>query len=314
MYPWLEHKQQQLFRRIIQGKLHHALLLQGQDGIGKAEFAQELARFLLCANKQDSGACGQCQACKLNKAGTHPDFHEIESEKQIGVDQIREAIKKLLGRSQLSGAKVLVIYAAHTMTESSANALLKTLEEPTDNTFLLLITSKPERLLPTILSRCERLLLPESDSATTSEWLKSQGYTELDQDLIRLYGTAPLSLLSELQAEKSFSYQQFLRGIEGLGNQQSSVAELSSSWQEHTERVIKWLQYWLADQIKQSPAKVDQLWVLHSACARAAEAVSNPGINKSLLLANLLQALVAKNDAKTTATTVPKSALKTSFR
>ncbi|MFT5313839.1 MAG: DNA polymerase-3 subunit delta' [Paraglaciecola sp.] len=310
MYPWLAHKKQQLCRRIIQGKLHHALLFQGQDGIGKTEFAQDLARFLLCANKQETAACGECQACKLNRAGTHPDFHQIESEKQIGVDQIREAIKKLLGSSQLCGAKVLVIYAAHTMTESSANALLKTLEEPTDNTFLLLITSKPERLLPTILSRCERLLLPGSDMATTSEWLKSQGYTQLDQDLIRLYGASPLNLLKELQAEKSFSYQQFLAGIEGLGNQQCSVAELSSSWQEHTERVIKWLQYWLADQIRQSPAKVEQLWVLHGACARATEALRHPGLNKSLLLANLLQALVLKEAPKT----VHKTALKTSFR
>jgi DNA polymerase-3 subunit delta' len=314
MYPWLEHKKQQLYRRAVQGKLHHALLLQGQDGIGKTEFAQDLARFLLCAAKQQTEACGQCQACKLNRAGTHPDFHQIESEKQIGVDQIREVIKKLLGRSQLSGAKVLVIYAAHTMTESSANALLKTLEEPTDNTFLLLTTSKPERLLPTILSRCERLLLPASDIATTSEWLKSQGYIELDKDLVRLYGASPLTLLNELQAEKGFSYQQFLAGIEGLGNNKTSVAELSSSWQEHTERVIKWLQYWLADHIKQSPAKVEQLWALHGACARATEALRNPGINKSLLLANLLQALVVKKALKETPKTVHKTALKTSFR
>jgi DNA polymerase-3 subunit delta' len=314
MYPWLADKKQQLCQRIRQGKLHHALLLQGQEGIGKTEFAEDLAKFLLCADKQQNSACGQCQACKLNRAGTHPDFHQIESEKQIGVDQIREAIKTLLGRSQLSGAKVLVIYDAHTMTESSANALLKTLEEPTDNTFLLLITSKTERLLPTILSRCERVLLPASDIATTSEWLASQGYNELDKDLLRLYGAAPLTLLSELQAEHSFSYQQFLTGIEDLGNKKISVAALSLSWQEHTERVIRWLQYYLADQIKQNPAKIEQLWSVHNACTKATQALRNPGLNKSLLLASLLQALVNELSVNTAITSLAKTPLKTSFR
>jgi DNA polymerase-3 subunit delta' len=292
--------------------MHHALLLKGQEGIGKTELAQDLARYLLCSNKQQKLACGQCQACKLYKAGSHPDFHEIESDKQIGVDQVREAIKKLLGTAQLSGSKVLVIYAAHTMTESSANALLKTLEEPTKNTYLLMISSKPERLLPTILSRCEKVLLPSPDINGTTEWLKTKGFADVEPKFMRLYPGSPLMLLNELQVEQSFNYQQFLQGLESLLSQQGNVAELSSKWQEHAEKVIKWLQYWLLDQMKSSPEMMESLWSLHEASAKAVKALRNPGINKTLLLANLLNALVLLQKEPTQ--NVAKFSKVTSFR
>ncbi|MFT5674806.1 MAG: DNA polymerase-3 subunit delta' [Paraglaciecola sp.] len=294
MYPWLVQPYQQLCQRQKQGKLHHALLLQGHEGIGKNEFAQYLSRYLLCSNKQSDKACGECQGCRLNAAGSHPDLHIIESEKQIGVDQIRDAIKKLFGTSQMSGAKVLVIYAAHTMTESSANALLKTLEEPTPNTFLLLTTCKPERLLPTILSRCEKLLLAGPDMPTYTRWLEGLGHGKVDKDFLRLYANSPLTLLDELKEQQTFTYQQFLLGIEGISSNQNNPAELALNWQEHAEKVVKWLQYWLIEQLKLFPSQADTLWPLHSACVLATEQLRNPGINKSLLLANLLQHLVSE--------------------
>ncbi|MDP5040433.1 MAG: DNA polymerase III subunit delta', partial [Paraglaciecola sp.] len=179
--------------------MHHALLLQGSLGIGKTEFAKEFASYVLCAKSSPDHACGECQSCLLQRAGSHPDFHEVLSEKQIGVDQIRDAIKKLSGSAQLSGAKVLIIYAAHTMTEASANALLKTLEEPTSNTFLLLVTDKAERLLPTIISRCERILMPPPSLSQTQSWLLTQWQDPVDEEFVQLYAHAPLILLDELQ-------------------------------------------------------------------------------------------------------------------
>ncbi|MFT4939284.1 MAG: DNA polymerase-3 subunit delta' [Paraglaciecola sp.] len=294
MYPWLVQPFQQLCRRQKQGNLHHALLLQGHEGIGKNEFARYLSQYLLCSKQQSAQACGECQGCRLNAAGSHPDLHIIESEKQIGVDQIRDAIKKLIGTSQMSGAKVLVIYAAHTMTESSANALLKTLEEPTANTFLLLISSKPERLLPTILSRCEKLLLKGPDMPTYISWLEEQGHQNVDKDFLRLYANSPLTFLDELQEQQPFTYQQFLSGIEGISVNQNNPVDLALEWQEHTIKVVKWLQYWLIEQLKQSPSQAEKLWSLHAACVLATEQLRNPGINKSLLLANLLQHLASK--------------------
>jgi DNA polymerase-3 subunit delta' len=294
MYPWLIQPFQQLCQRQRQGKLHHALLIQGNEGIGKNEFSQYLSKYLLCSKPQLNQACGECQGCRLNTAGSHPDLHIVESEKQIGVDQIRDAIKKLVGTSQMSGAKVLVIYAAHTMTEASANALLKTLEEPTANTFLLLTTCKPERLLPTILSRCEKLLLRGPDMSTYVSWLEGLGHRNIEQEFLRLYTNSPLILLDELQEQQSFTYQQFLSGIKGISSKQNNPVELSLTWHEHAEKVVKWLQYWLAEQFKQVPPHADNLWSLHTACVLATEQLRNPSINKSLLLANLLQHLVSE--------------------
>jgi DNA polymerase-3 subunit delta' len=287
MYPWFNQAFDQLCRRIEQGKLHHALLLQGIAGIGKAEFAMDLAAYLLCANKQATTPCGTCQACNLFRAGSHPDLHVIESEKQIGVDLIRSVIGKLGGMAQLSGAKVLLMFDAHTMTESSANALLKTLEEPTGNTFLILVTSKPERLLPTILSRCEKLLLPSPDAQQCKRWLASQGFNEFAAELLEIYAGAPLTLVQELQQD-GLEYQQFKQGIVALLNQQGNPLELATAWQSSAEKALKWLQHWLSARIKLDVANQDELWTIVQSCNLASGQMINPGINKSLQLAGVL--------------------------
>lgn len=288
MYPWLQTTYNQLATRKQENKLHHALLLQGPSGIGKTEFVKQLATLLLCAKSVNGQSCGQCQSCLLQKAGNHPDYHEVMSEKQIGVDQIRDAIKKLSGSAQLSGAKVLIIHAAHSMTESSANALLKTLEEPTANTYLLLVTNKAERLLPTIISRCERIAMPVPTFAQTSAWLIKQWPEPVDEEFIHLYANSPLSLLNELQQEQSVPYADFKRGLEGLMTQQINPSKLANDWQTQVEKLLKWLQFWLHLQVKKSPQLSPQLWQLHQEAIQAVKRVRNPGVNKVLVLNQLL--------------------------
>lgn len=292
MYPWLEPTITQLCDRAQRQKLHHALLLQGAQGIGKTNSAQFLGRYLLCSRPKNNNPCNECQSCLLLTAGNHPDFYEIISDKQIGVDSIREAIRKLSGSSQLSGAKVLVIHAAHTMTESSANALLKTLEEPTKNTFLLLLTHKPERLLATIRSRCEKVLLPSPNIETCSNWLSAQGFTAVDTALLNMYVSSPLVLLERLNHPPKITYQDLLEGIDSLRQGNIGTAELATKWQEHVETVVKWLQYWLSEQMKQQPQHPEMLWAMHQAAISAAQQLANPGINKTLLLATVLQHLL----------------------
>jgi DNA polymerase-3 subunit delta' len=249
MYPWLIPTFEQLAKRRQGNKLHHALLLQGSQGIGKTDFAKQFAALLLCAKTSQGQRCGVCHACLLQDAGNHPDFHAVMSDKQIGVDQIREAIKKLSGSAHLSGAKVLIIYAAHTMTEASANALLKTLEEPTANTFLLLLTHKSERLLPTVLSRCERIIMPLPDMAQTQVWLSSQWDKPVDAEFISLYASSPLTLLDELQQEHKINYAVFKAGLQDLIQQRVNPSQLAADWQEQVEKILKWLQFWLHLQV-----------------------------------------------------------------
>lgn len=291
MYSWLQPSMDKLCSRAQQHKLHHGLLLQGVRGIGKTEFARQLGGYLLCSKPLTTEPCNLCQSCHLLAAGNHPDLYEIESDKQIGVDVIRESIKKLSGSAQLSGAKVLLIHAAHTMTESSANALLKTLEEPTNNTFLILLSDKPERLLATIVSRCEKVSLHSPAHQDCLSWLVQQGFQSPDLALVELYANSPLVLLEQLKTPPVIAYQDLLDGISELRQGKMGTAELANKWQEHAETVIRWLQFWLAKQIKQSTHASGELWDMHGACINATVQLAQSGINKTLLLANILQKL-----------------------
>ena len=289
MFPWLDASFKQLSHRIATNKLHHALLIQGPSGLGKSSFALQLGQLLLCKVRQGDKVCGQCQSCLLNTANTHPDLHLVGSDKQIGVDQIRDAIKKLTSSAHMSGAKVLIIYDAHTMTESSANALLKTLEEPTENTFLLLTTDKPERLLPTIKSRCEKLALPLPSLDTTLTWVKTHFHGEIDINFAKLLSSRPLALLAELQEEQKFTYDIFSTGLDALLQKESSAMQLALDWQNSADKVLKWTQYWARQQCTLQMSET--VWQLNQQATKATQQLRNPGVNKTLVLTALLDKL-----------------------
>lgn len=289
MFPWLDGTFKKLSNRIAADKLHHALLIQGPSGLGKSNFALELAQLLLCKARKGDKVCGFCQSCLLNAANNHPDLHVVESDKQIGVDQIRDAIKTLVSSAHMSGAKVLIIYHAHTMTESSANALLKTLEEPTANTFLLLTTDKPERILPTIRSRCEKLALPLPDLDTTIAWVKTQYDAEIDINFAKLFSARPLALFAELQEDQSFTYETYSTGLESLLQGQTSATQLAMDWQDNADKVLKWTQYWARQQCTEQLSET--LWQLNLQATKVIRQLRNPGVNKTLVLTALLDKL-----------------------
>lgn len=287
MYPWLSDAFNHICARYEQKNLHHAILLKGIAGIGKAEFARSFANFLLCNSKQNGHACGQCQACKLNVAESHPDLHQIESDKQVGIDAIREAIQKLIGTAQLSGAKALVIYGADTMTESAANALLKTLEEPTNNTYIILVCDKIDGLLPTIHSRCEKISLETPSVSVCQAWLNENGHLNTDEKVIRLYANSPLTIKQQLESTTSLVYSEFISGIQGLKNRQMSATELALKWQDKERLVLSWVLQSTLNEIKKSPSN-NELWLIQKACIEATKTIRHTGINKSLLLTGVL--------------------------
>ncbi|MBT1065025.1 DNA polymerase III subunit delta' [Bowmanella sp. Y26] len=286
-YPWFESLFQQLAGRYRAGRLHHALLMLGPQGLGKATLAKDVGAYLLC-QRTESSRCGQCQACQLVDAGNHPDLHQIQSEKQIGVDDIRSAIEKLSGKSQLGGAKVLVIHQADSMTESAANALLKTLEEPTAHTYMLLTANSAERLLPTIKSRCEKLLLPGASQAQTSQWLAEQYQGDIEPQLLTLYGATPLTLLAVLQEEAGQRFADFSQDLQQVLNGQLPVLTMAEQWQDNPGRLLSWLQLWLKNAMQQGQYAQDGLFAMYSQCITASRQVTNPGLNKLLLLSSVL--------------------------
>ncbi|HTE43062.1 MAG TPA: DNA polymerase III subunit delta' [Steroidobacteraceae bacterium] len=197
--PWHEDAWRQLQSAWNERRWPHGLLVHGPEGVGTHAMALRIAAGLLCENHEGRlDACGECGACKLRIAGTHPDWLAIspeEDKQQISVDQIREAATKLTMTSYRQGYKVTVIQPAHQMTMAAANSLLKTLEEPTPRTALILVTSRLGALLPTLRSRCQQLKIAAPSTHLAQSWLASQGKTVSDR-LLRFCSGAPLRALS----------------------------------------------------------------------------------------------------------------------
>ena len=197
--PWQVTQWQQLVAADRDGRLGHALLLSGPAGIGKLRFARALMAWLACESPQEEGACGTCRSCHFGL--DNPDVHIVEppeGKKQIAVDQVRELVALSTQTSHRAGGrKVVLIQPADAMNINTANALLKTLEEPSGDTVLILVTSEPARLLPTIRSRCQQLQFPIPPNALAREWLKmSVGDETRGEACLQETGGRPLAAQS----------------------------------------------------------------------------------------------------------------------
>ena len=150
-----EHIVKTLKNALATGKLAHAYLFAGPRGTGKTTMAKLLAKALNC----DEGIGHQCNECKNCKAiidGTHPDVLELDAASNNGVDEIRDLIDKVKYGTILGRYKVYIIDEVHMLSTGAFNALLKTLEEPPEHVIFILATTEPHKILPTILSRCQR--------------------------------------------------------------------------------------------------------------------------------------------------------------
>jgi DNA polymerase-3 subunit delta' len=264
IYPWQTGAWQQLIS--ARQDLPHALLLQGKKGIGKTDLARELAQALLCESPSSSGnACRQCAACGWFAAGNHPDFRLVEpegagapaaeaaegerpAEKKTGliaVSQVRELTDFVNLTTHRNGMRVILIHPAEAMNVHAANALLKTLEEPPPRTVFLLVSHQPQRLLPTVRSRCRKVDLPAPSPSQSIQWLQEQGVADAPLCLAQS-GNAPL----EAQLLSSPEYQEqrgrFLTWLSEPGRLDPlAVAEQAEKFDLGS--VVNWLQKWVYD-------------------------------------------------------------------
>ncbi|NQY64077.1 MAG: DNA polymerase III subunit delta' [Alteromonadaceae bacterium] len=176
MNNWLIEHQQLLTAQIQGENLPHALLISGITGAGKLSLANWLVQVLLCRHPDNNELgilipCQQCKFCKLYRSKSFPDHLLIDNEdKTIGVDDIRQANYFLEKTAQLGQAKTIMIAGADKMTIAAANALLKTLEEPSKGSVIILLTPDVDLLLPTIISRCRLIAIrPPAGDALLSE-------------------------------------------------------------------------------------------------------------------------------------------------
>lgn len=197
LLPWLSPTFEQLASLAGKGKLAHAYLLGGQEGLGKLELARHFGHYLLCNAPVANQACGQCRECQLLLAGTHPDLKMIQPEESAGIriDQIRETINFAVQTSQRGGYKVVIINPAESMNINSANALLKVLEEPSANTLLLLVSHRPALLMATIRSRCHLIKFNRPHERDVIPWLESKNIRASARELLRMAGNVPLRAL-----------------------------------------------------------------------------------------------------------------------
>ncbi|WLS80459.1 DNA polymerase III subunit delta' [Erwinia pyri] len=213
-YPWLNQPYRQIISQHQAGRGHHALLLHSLTGMGEASLIWGISRWLMCQRRDGLKSCGECHACQLMQANTHPDWYRLEAEKgksALGIDAVRSVTEKLYHHAQQGGAKVVWIPDAAQLTEAAANALLKTLEEPPKNTWFLLNSQQPAQLLATLRSRCFTFHLAPPEEAPGLQWLlKQRPISEQDAlTALRLSGGAPAAAL-ELTSEKSWAARETL--------------------------------------------------------------------------------------------------------
>jgi len=171
---WLETNCRALDREIESGHFGHAPLIPGPAGSGKRALADWLAARLLCLAVEDGNPCGKCRACQLLASGTHPDFFRLallEDKREILVDQVREFIGSLGLTPSIGQRRVGLIEPADLLNRNAANALLKTLEEPADEVWLILVADREDWLPATIRSRCQRRVVALPDPEVALDWL-----------------------------------------------------------------------------------------------------------------------------------------------
>ena len=184
-----------LDRSLASGRLAHAYLFSGPDGIGKRLMALALARAIVCHEQR---GCGDCQACRKIDHRNHPDLHVLEPDgNSIKIEQVRSLQKDLNLKPLEAPRKICLIEAADSMTLGAANALLKTLEEPRGDTLLILLSAHPNRLLETIRSRCQALPFTRHPNSRIQAQLEKQ----LDIDPTASH---VLAALSEGSFKKAF--------------------------------------------------------------------------------------------------------------
>ena len=256
IYPWQQDQWQRLQEMQQHQRLPHALLLCGPEGIGLKQFALSVSMQMRCENKSNAKACGICQSCQLFLAGNHPDISYIEPEetgKQIKIAQIRELIGYVSLKSFSGDTKIAIIEPADAMNRATANALLKTLEEPPEQSILILLSHQPSRLPITIRSRCQRIDFYPDYEQSTCDWVQ-QHINEHDISaalLLRLSQGAPLKALELMEDEQLSQRQVLVKDLQQLSQNQADIVQMAASWQEQgCEIVLKCLMNLIQDLIR----------------------------------------------------------------
>lgn len=255
LLPWQRPQWERLWQSQTQNRLGHALLLTGPAGVGKTAFARRFSQALLCAAAlPDHTPCGQCHSCRLFQAGSHPDYLAVtpaEPGKPIKVDQVRDLNAFLGFTSQFSGRQIVQVQPAEAMNINAANSLLKTLEEPTPGSLLLLLSAAPNSLPATVRSRCQKVNFAVPPPAEARDWLTAHCPGQDAGLLLNLTGGAPLKALAyagdDALTQRRALFRVYLDTLTG----KLDPVQAAAHWQAtELARTVDWLLGWHEDMIR----------------------------------------------------------------
>jgi len=267
-FPWHRAAQERFLER--RDNIPHAVLVTGQEGIGKAQLARSIAAAVLCESPRGAFACGACASCHWFEQGNHPDFREIipeaaeeeaeaelavetqKSEKAksvvIKIEQIRAIADFVSLSTHRAGHRVLLLHPAESMQPAAANALLKTLEEPPPGTLIVLVSGQPARVLATIRSRCRILPLKAPPGEAALAWLTEQGVAD-PRTALAAAGGAPLLALELAQPEEAQLRERVLQELSRPSGA-DPLSFASAIDRPRVERFLYWMQTWVQDLVR----------------------------------------------------------------
>ncbi|OGT22606.1 MAG: DNA polymerase III subunit delta' [Gammaproteobacteria bacterium RIFCSPHIGHO2_02_FULL_42_13] len=252
--PWQTSQWEQLQQCKNNNRLPHALLLVGPAGVGKTDFAKVFAQSLLCEGKTNK-PCGTCRHCSLLNANNHPDYFDIkpdETSRVIKIDQIRQLIEAVSKTAHVSDAQIVLVNPADMLNRNAANALLKTLEEPEGNVYIILVTNRLSALPATIRSRCQLVKFPLPNASLAAKWLTGQlqNVTEIPL-LLRLAYGAPLHVMQFMEEDFLTVRKKLFDVWYAWTKDQATFTQVVSAWNKvEIAQTLAFFQSWVIDIIR----------------------------------------------------------------
>jgi DNA polymerase-3 subunit delta' len=249
-HPWLDSERVRLAESLDQERLGHAPLICGPVGLGKTVLADWLVRRVLCLDPDGRDPCGRCAACRMIAAGSHPDCFRVgipEDKREIPIDSVRELTESLQLTPSIGPRRLGLIEPAEAMTTSAANALLKTLEEPSPGAWLILVSHQPGRLPATVRSRCQPVNVRPPTKAVALEWLRAEcpdRSAEVLAEALLLTTGAPLAARRLLAEERLEFGHVVLDALLGLAGGSAIDQVLDDRWTESAPETWHWLAIW----------------------------------------------------------------------
>ncbi|HZF15188.1 MAG TPA: DNA polymerase III subunit delta' [Steroidobacteraceae bacterium] len=287
--PWLDGAQRVLEEAFSGARPPHALLLRAAEGLGADWLATWIAARVLC-QASAGRPCGICKSCSAIERGNHPDLFRVsplEDSKQIRIDEVRELGADLALKSHQGGYKVAIVHPAEALNVNAANALLKTLEEPSGDTLLVLVTHRRARLPATIVSRCQQLNVPAPSTADATAWLEREFPGGEGAAALRFARGAPLRA-AELAARNFAALDREMLDLVGrLERGALDIPAVSDQWTRSAKADLPdrtlWLETWVTENVLRAMAGAD---------SGGAQAISGlPAANETLKIRGLYRVL-----------------------